>query len=119
MGPRNAYKDMLDNVVSPITCVSMNHQNQLEQMANGAMFATCGNKVVETVGWVGRPKKILTRRPQNEDINLSIRSKGSSEQVAAKISFVPSPMMIAGANCHHATRRAPNLPLPGALTVRW
>jgi hypothetical protein len=35
MGPRNAYKDMLDNVVSPITCVSMNHQNQLEQMANG------------------------------------------------------------------------------------
>jgi hypothetical protein len=25
---------MLDNVVSPITCVSMNHQNQLEQMTN-------------------------------------------------------------------------------------
>jgi hypothetical protein len=40
MGPRNAYKDMLDNVVSLITCVSMNHQNQLEQMANEAMFAT-------------------------------------------------------------------------------
>jgi hypothetical protein len=40
MGPRNAYKDMLDNVVSPITCVNMNHQNQLEQMAKGAMFAT-------------------------------------------------------------------------------
>jgi hypothetical protein len=38
----NAYKDMLDNVVSPITCVSMNHQNQLEQMANGAMFTTFG-----------------------------------------------------------------------------
>jgi hypothetical protein len=37
MGPRNAYKDMLDNVVSPITCVSMNHQNQLEQMANRAI----------------------------------------------------------------------------------
>jgi hypothetical protein len=31
---------MLDNVVSPITCVSMNHQNLLEQMANGVMFAT-------------------------------------------------------------------------------
>jgi hypothetical protein len=42
MGPRNAYKDMLDNVVSLIACVSMNHQNQLEQMANGAMFATWG-----------------------------------------------------------------------------
>jgi hypothetical protein len=40
MRPMNAYKDMLDNVVSPITCVSMNHQNQLEQMANGAMFAS-------------------------------------------------------------------------------
>jgi hypothetical protein len=40
MGPRNAYKDMLDNEVSPITCVTMNQQNQLEQMANGVMFAT-------------------------------------------------------------------------------
>jgi hypothetical protein len=40
MRPMNAYKDMLNNVVSLITCVSMNHQNQLEQMANGAMFAT-------------------------------------------------------------------------------
>jgi hypothetical protein len=40
IGPRNSYKDMLDNVVSPITCVVMNHQNQLEKMANGAMFAT-------------------------------------------------------------------------------
>jgi hypothetical protein len=46
MGSRNTYKDMLDNVVSPITCVSMNHQNQLEQMANGAMFATFGKKKV-------------------------------------------------------------------------
>jgi hypothetical protein len=36
MRPMNAYKDMLDNVVSPFTCVSMNHQNQLEQMGNGA-----------------------------------------------------------------------------------
>jgi hypothetical protein len=40
MRPRNAYKDMLDNVVSPIACFSMIHQNQLEQMANGAMFST-------------------------------------------------------------------------------
>jgi hypothetical protein len=44
MGPRNAYKDMLDNLVSPITYVVMNHQNKLEQMANGAMFATQGPK---------------------------------------------------------------------------
>jgi hypothetical protein len=40
MGPIYVYKDMLYNVVSPITCVSTNHQNQLEQMANGDMFAT-------------------------------------------------------------------------------
>jgi hypothetical protein len=40
MGPRKASKDMLDNVVNTITCVIMNHQNQLEQMANGAMFVT-------------------------------------------------------------------------------
>jgi hypothetical protein len=40
MGPRNAYKDMLDKVVSPISCVNMNHQNQLGQMANEAVFAT-------------------------------------------------------------------------------
>jgi hypothetical protein len=40
MGLRYVYKDMLDNVVSAIACVCMNHQNQLEQMANGAMFAT-------------------------------------------------------------------------------
>jgi hypothetical protein len=40
MRHRYVYKDMLDNMVSPITCVSKNHQNQLEQMANGAMFAT-------------------------------------------------------------------------------
>jgi hypothetical protein len=40
MGPRNAYKDMLDKVVSPIACVNMNHQNQLEQVANEAMFTT-------------------------------------------------------------------------------
>jgi hypothetical protein len=40
MGPRIACKDMLDNVVSLITYFSMNHQNQLEQMANGAIFAT-------------------------------------------------------------------------------
>jgi hypothetical protein len=42
MGARNAYKHTLDNVASPITCLSMNHQNQLEQMAKGAMFATRG-----------------------------------------------------------------------------
>jgi hypothetical protein len=50
MGPRNAYKDMLDIVVSPITCVSMNHQNQLEQMANGVMFAK--PKYSQTVGTI-------------------------------------------------------------------
>jgi hypothetical protein len=40
MGPRIAYKDMLDKVVSLISCVNMNHQNQLEQMTTEVMFAT-------------------------------------------------------------------------------
>jgi hypothetical protein len=40
LGSRNVYKNMLNNMVSLITCVSMNHQNQLEQMANEVMFAT-------------------------------------------------------------------------------
>jgi hypothetical protein len=40
MGPRYVYKDMLDHLFSPIACVGMNHQNQLKQMENGAMFAT-------------------------------------------------------------------------------
>jgi hypothetical protein len=33
-------KDILENVVSHIACVSMDHQNRLEQIANEAMFAT-------------------------------------------------------------------------------
>jgi hypothetical protein len=59
MGHRNAYKDMLDKVVSPIACVNMNHQNQLEQMANGAMFATEVERAAERTlmsprgGWIG------------------------------------------------------------------
>jgi hypothetical protein len=40
MGPRYVYKDMLDNVVSLIACVSMNHQYQFEQMEEEAMFTT-------------------------------------------------------------------------------
>jgi hypothetical protein len=56
MGPRNAYKDRLDNVVSPITCVSMNDQNQLEQMENGAMFATNG-RLLRTSLRFGEPHK--------------------------------------------------------------
>jgi hypothetical protein len=43
----NAYKDMLDNVVSPVACVIMNHQNHLEQMAKGAMFATLADHQID------------------------------------------------------------------------
>jgi hypothetical protein len=53
----NAYKDMLDNVVSPITCVSMNHQNQLEQMANAAMFPTLR---IVTVREEGKGETVVT-----------------------------------------------------------
>jgi hypothetical protein len=61
VGPRNAYKDMLDNVVSLIACVSMNHQNQLEQMTNGAMFAT------------PPPISLMTRLPRSPGSTLVLR----------------------------------------------
>jgi hypothetical protein len=50
--------------------------------------------------------------------HITIKSESGSEQVVVDISFMSSPKIITGAKCHHATRRAPNLPLPGALTVR-
>jgi hypothetical protein len=37
-------------VVSPIACVNMNHQNQLEQMANGAMFDAIHRRCVGSSG---------------------------------------------------------------------
>jgi hypothetical protein len=41
--------------------------------------------------WAGRtPEKILARHLQYEDVDLTIRSEGGGEQIAAKISFVPS-----------------------------
>jgi hypothetical protein len=40
MGPRNVYNDMLNNIVSLIHHVVMNHQIILELMAYEAMFAT-------------------------------------------------------------------------------
>jgi hypothetical protein len=55
-------------------------------------------------------KNFLPRHPRNKDVELTIRSEGDSEQVAAEISFVSSPKMIAGANCHHASRRIPDHP---------
>jgi hypothetical protein len=42
----------------------------------------------------------------DKDGDLAIRSEGGSGQVAAEISFMSLPKMIAGANCHRATRRA-------------
>jgi hypothetical protein len=48
--------------------------------------------------------------PLNEDVDLAIKLEGGSEQVTAKISFLSSPKMIAGANCHRATRRARDHP---------
>jgi hypothetical protein len=64
-------------------------------------------------------RKFLARHTQNEDVDLAIRSKSGGEQVAAEISFVSLLKMIAEANCHHAARRACDLPLPGAPIVRW
>jgi hypothetical protein len=41
-------------------------------------------------GWVAA-RNFLARHPQNRNVDLAIRSEGSSEQVAAEISFVSSP----------------------------
>jgi hypothetical protein len=56
-----------------------------------------------------RPK-ILARCLENENVDRAIRSEGSSEQVATEKSFMSSPKIIAGANCHRATRRARDHP---------
>jgi hypothetical protein len=42
--------------------------------------------------------------------HLAIRSESGREQVAVKISFASLPKIIAGANYHHATRRARDHP---------
>jgi hypothetical protein len=68
MGPKNAYKDMLDNVVSPITCVSMNHQNQLEQMTNWDMFATLVHFIAAR-----RPPRSRRHLRAGEGFGFSIR----------------------------------------------
>jgi hypothetical protein len=39
LGPRNVYKDILNNMVSPIDHVVMNHQNHTRTMTYEAMFA--------------------------------------------------------------------------------
>jgi hypothetical protein len=71
MGSRNAYKDMLDNVVSPITCVSMNHQNQLEQMANGAMFATVLMQEGKVVAYASRQLRKHDQNYPTHDLELA------------------------------------------------
>jgi hypothetical protein len=67
---------------------------------------------------VGRRKEFLAQRLLSENVDLSIKSEGGREQVAAEKSFVLSPKMIAGTNCHHAARRGRDLLLPGTPTVR-
>jgi hypothetical protein len=79
MRPMNAYKDMLDNVVSPITCVSMNHQNQLEQMANGAVFATIS------------PFLVIYDNTSKESINLQKLTKLEPLTLAWMLTILQTP----------------------------
>jgi hypothetical protein len=53
-------------------------------------------------GWVGGGRKKF-------GVPFVERRRGS-EQVVAEISFLSSPKMIAGVNCHRATRRARDHP---------
>jgi hypothetical protein len=79
MGPRNAYKDMLDKVVSHIACVNMNHQNQLEQMANGAMFATIS------------PFLVIYDNTSKASINLQKLTKLESLTLAWMLTIIQTP----------------------------
>jgi hypothetical protein len=79
MGPRNAYKDMLDKVVSPIACVNINHQNQLEQMANGAMFATIS------------PFLVIYDNTSNASINLQNLTKLEPLTLAWMLTIIQTP----------------------------
>jgi hypothetical protein len=79
MGPRNAYKDMLDNEVSPVTCVSMNLQNQLEQMANGAMFATIS------------PFLVIYDNTSKAGINLQKLTKSEPLTLAWMLTIIQTP----------------------------
>jgi hypothetical protein len=53
--------------------------------------------------WVGgcTRKNFLARRPENEDVDLAIRSEGGGEQVAAEISFAAENPL-----CHRGRGRA-------------
>jgi hypothetical protein len=79
MGPRNAYKDMLDKVVSPIACVNMNHQNHLEQMANGAMFATIS------------PFLVIYDNTRRASINLQKLTKLEPLTLALMLTIIQTP----------------------------
>jgi hypothetical protein len=80
MGPRNAYKDMLDKVVSPIACVNMNHQNQLEQMANEAMFATIS------------PFLVIYDNTRKANINLKKLTKLEPLTLAWMLTIIQTPL---------------------------
>jgi hypothetical protein len=54
MGPRNAYKDMLNNMVSLIDHVVINHQNQTQTNGIEAMFATVGLWLLGQIRYFGK-----------------------------------------------------------------
>jgi hypothetical protein len=76
----NAYKDILDNVVSPITCVSMNHQNQLEQLANGSMFTTIS------------PFLVIYENTSKASINLQKLTKVEPLTLAWMLTIIQTPL---------------------------
>jgi hypothetical protein len=79
MGPRYVYKDMLDNLVSPFACVSMNHKTQLKQMANGVMFATFS------------PFLVIYDNTNKASINLQKLTKLESLTLAWMLTIIQTP----------------------------
>jgi hypothetical protein len=60
-------------------------------------------------GWVGRRRKFLARVPENEDVDLVIRSKGGGEEVAVEEVLRDVAKDDAGSG-HHAAQGVPDHP---------
>jgi hypothetical protein len=71
---------MLDKVVSPIACVNMNHKNQLEQMANEAMFATIS------------PFLVIYDNTSKASINLKKLTKLEPLTLALMLTIIQTPL---------------------------
>jgi hypothetical protein len=79
LGPRSVYKDMLNNMVSLIDHVVMNHQNHTRTNGNGAMFATIS------------PFLVIYDNTSKASINLQKLTKLEPLTLACMLSIIQTP----------------------------